>query len=417
MKKSIFCFFTLLFILLSNPILAIQDHEHDLQLQTSIEFCPICRLVELSVVSVNDLNPYYIIYNKKCRKCNYTVEDKVYKGATCTTDGYELYKCACGYEEIRKVLATGHDYDLDNLVISETGHYYRCKKCSNATNFEEHKADHELQCGEPANCIICSKVFTQSHLTEHIDEIPATCTKTGTKEYWKCTRCNKLFNDYYATKEISSAEIIDKIPHNYENTITPAILGKDGNITIRCTIGGETKTTVIPKINNVTLSKMSFTYNNKEQKPSVTIKDRTGKVLKDGTDYTISYSNKNSKKVGEYKVTVTFKGDYSGSKTLTYQITPKGTKLSKVTKGKKQFKATWKKQTTETTGYQVQYSTSKNFSSGNKTITIKKNKTTSSTAKKLKAKKKYYVRIRTYKTVNGKKIYSGWSASKSVKTK
>ena len=200
-------------------------------------------------------------------------------------------------------------------------------------------------------------------------------------------------------------------------TTTKATLSKDGSIVEKCSCGDVKSSIVIPKINDVTLSKTLFTYNEKVQKPSVTIKDRTGKVLKDGTDYTISYSNKNSKKVGEYKVTVTFKGDYSGSKTLTYQITPKGTKLSKVTKGKKQFKATWKKQTTETTGYQVQYSTSKNFSSGNKTITIKKNKTTSSTAKKLKSKKKYYVRIRTYKTVNGKKIYSGWSASKSVKIK
>ena len=210
---------------------------------------------------------------------------------------------------------------------------------------------------------------------------------------------------------------VDLHTHSYIKTTTKATLSKDGSIVEKCSCGDVKSSIVIPKINDVTLSKTLFTYNKKVQKPSVTIKDRTGKVLKDGTDYTLSYSNKNSKKVGEYKVTVTFKGDYSGSKTLTYQITPKGTKLSKVTKGKKQFKATWKKQTTETTGYQVQYSTSKNFSSGNKTITIKKNKTTSSTAKKLKSKKKYYVRIRTYKTVNGKKIYSGWSASKSVKTK
>ena len=77
----------------------------------------------------------------------------------------------------------------------------------------------------------------------------------------------------------------------------------------------------------------------------------------------------------------------------------------------------WKKQTEETTGYQIQYSTNKNFTSGNKTVNITKNKTTSKSISKLKAKKKYYVRIRTYKKVNGKKIYSSWSNSKSVKTK
>ena len=52
-----------------------------------------------------------------------------------------------------------------------------------------------------------------------------------------------------------------------------------------------------------------------------------------------------------------------------------------------------------------------------KTATIKKNKTTSTTIKKLKAKKTYYVRIRTYKTVQGKKYSSTWSKVKSVKTK
>ena len=78
---------------------------------------------------------------------------------------------------------------------------------------------------------------------------------------------------------------------------------------------------------------------------------------------------------------------------------------------------TYKKQTADTTGYQVQYSTTKDFSSGVKNINITKNKTTSTTKKKLKAKKKYYVRIRTYKKVGGKKIYSTWSSLKSIKTK
>ena len=139
--------------------------------------------------------------------------------------------------------------------------------------------------------------------------------------------------------------------------------------------------------------------------------------MKSGTDYTVAYSNKNSKKVGQYTVTITFKGNYTGTKKLTYKINPKGVSLKKLTKGSKQFKATWGKNTTETTGYQIEYSTNKNFKSGNKKVTIKKNKTTSTTVKKLKKNKKYYVRIRTYKTVSGKKYYSGWSKVLNVKTK
>lgn len=99
----------------------------------------------------------------------------------------------------------------------------------------------------------------------------------------------------------------------------------------------------------------------------------------------------------------------------------KNTKIKKLTKGKKSFKVTLSK-VSGIAGYQIQYSTSKKFSKKTtKAVTIKNNKTTSKTIKKLKAKKKYYVRIRTYKTVkvNGKntKVYSSWSKVKTVTTK
>ena len=68
-------------------------------------------------------------------------------------------------------------------------------------------------------------------------------------------------------------------------------------------------------------------------------------------------------------------------------------------------------------GYQIQYSTDSKFKKGNKTITVKGYNKTSKKISKLKAKKKYYVRIRTYKTVYKKNYYSGWSKAKAVKTK
>ena len=80
------------------------------------------------------------------------------------------------------------------------------------------------------------------------------------------------------------------------------------------------------------------------------------------------------------------------------------------------FTIKWKKKT-NIAGYQIQYSTNKKFKKGNKTITVKSTKSTSATIKKLKSKKKYYVRMRTYKIVNGKKVYSAWSKAKSVKVK
>ncbi len=171
----------------------------------------------------------------------------------------------------------------------------------------------------------------------------------------------------------------------------------------------------LSKPKNVKLSFNTCTYTGKVRKPSVTVKDAAGKTLKQGTDYTVKYS-KGRKDVGTYTVTVTFKGNYSGTKKLTFKILPNGTSISKLTAGKKRFTANWKKQSTQTNGYEIQYSTSSNMKNA-KIVTITKNSTTSKTVKDLKASKMYYVRIRTYKTVNGNKLYSSWSSTKQVKTK
>lgn len=100
----------------------------------------------------------------------------------------------------------------------------------------------------------------------------------------------------------------------------------------------------------------------------------------------------------------------------TKTVKPKKTSIKKLSKGKKKFTVTWAK-VSGVKGYQIQYSSNKKFKKNNKSVTVTKQKTTKATVKKLKSKKKYYVRVRTYKTVNGKKIYSSWSKAKSVKTK
>lgn len=107
------------------------------------------------------------------------------------------------------------------------------------------------------------------------------------------------------------------------------------------------------------------------------------------------------------------------AQTTAQPAAPKNNKKVKVASakaGKKSIKVTWKK-VKGIKGYQIQYSTNKKFKKGNKTITVKSTKSTSATIKKLKSKKKYYVRMRTYKIVNGKKVYSAWSKAKSVKVK
>lgn len=250
--------------------------------------------------------------------------------------------------------------------------------------------------------------------------VAATCTKSGLTEGSHCQYCKKVLTEQ---KEIPATGH-QYIPSQESYPNPKATLSKDGRLVSpqvckNCDDEYE-MTAVIPKIGTVKLSKTAYTYNGKVQCPDEVVKDRTGKALKGGMDYNVSYS-KGMKNVGKYTVKVTFKENYSGSKSMTYSINPKGTSVSKVTAAKKGFKVTWKKQKTQTTGYQVQYSTDKNFKKNNKAVTISKNSTTSKSVGKLKAKKKYYVRVRTYKTVKfgGKsvKLYSGWSKAKSVTTK
>ncbi len=113
------------------------------------------------------------------------------------------------------------------------------------------------------------------------------------------------------------------------------------------------------------------------------------------------------------------KGDYYGSVTKSFKIIPRGTPLKgKIKPRHKGFSVKWKKQPKSIAGYQIQYSTDKKFKGKTTVIrTVKKKSVTKLTVSKLKAKKKYYVRVRTYKNVKGKKYYSRWSKSKVVKTK
>ena len=204
--------------------------------------------------------------------------------------------------------------------------------------------------------------------------------------------------------------------HTWKHITNKATLTKNGSEYDQCTECGEkqnVKTIYYPK--TFKLSATAYTYSGTVKKPAVTVKNSLGKTLSTAS-YTVTYSK--NKYVGKATAKVTLKEPrYSGTKTLTFKINPKGTYISKLTPKKKAFTVTWKKQATQTTGYQIQYSLSSKFASGNKLVTVAKTGTTSKTISKLKAKKRYYVRVRTYKTVSGVRYYSAWSAKKYVKTK
>lgn len=168
-------------------------------------------------------------------------------------------------------------------------------------------------------------------------------------------------------------------------------------------------------ISSVKVSKSSLKYSGKSLTPAVVVKDSKGKVIP-STGYKVSYSN--NKRVGTATVKVTGKGNVKGTKTTTFKIVPKTTSITEIVSAKKGFRVTWKKQATQTTGYQIRYSTSSKFTaSKTKEVTFSKNSTVKKTVTNLTGNKKYYVQVRTYKKVSGKTYYSDWSDTVSIKTR
>lgn len=153
--------------------------------------------------------------------------------------------------------------------------------------------------------------------------------------------------------------------------------------------------------------------------PKFVVKTNTGKILKQGTDYTVKkVTSAKLKNVGKYKYKITLQGaKYKGFTYAYVTVNPKATVINKLTKpAKRQIKVTWQKRTAQVTGYQIRYS-GKQSMAGAATVKVKSFKTNTKTIKNLKAKKKYWVQVRTYKNVNGKTYYSAWSAKKSITTK
>ncbi len=163
----------------------------------------------------------------------------------------------------------------------------------------------------------------------------------------------------------------------------------------------------------ITLSKTTYSKTGSQIKPVPTL-EYNGKMLTKGTDYTVSY--KNNVNVGTATVTATAVNgsNYTGAKSVTFQIIPKKPATAKITSvkcNKPYVKVTWKKVTC--TGYQLQTSRKSNFANP---VTYKL-KTNSKNVIKMKNKLTYYIRVRAYNTEGGKTTYGSWSStSKKVYT-
>lgn len=249
---------------------------------------------------------------------------------------------------------------------------------------------------------------------EIVDEAEEpTCSRVGKTQGSHCKRCFIV---------ITKRENIPKLEHQYQQVVKEkATPERDGGIVNRCTeCGSEDKAfrTVIYRPKSMILSAASYVYNGRAKKPEVEIKGRDGNVISKEY-YTTEYSG-DCKNIGQYMVRVTFQGKYSGMMQQSFTILPQATKLTKVSGKPNGILLQWKKGAKQVEGYQIQYDTSSKFK-GAKTVNVNKRNTVSRKISKLKPKKNYYVRIRTYRKVKvggrTKTLYSPWSASKKVTTK
>ena len=390
---------------------------------TQTRTCSVCKNVE----------------NKTIKAKGHTEVADSAVAATCTTDGKTAgsHCSVCGkvIKAQTVIKATGHKYGewavTKEPTCTAAGTQSRtCSVCKNIEN-KTIKAKGHTEVADSAvaatcttdgktagsHCSVCGKVIkaqTVIKATGHkygswTVTKAATCTEDGSQKR-SCTVCgNTETQTIKATGHKASGWMIDKQPD----------IGVKGSKHKECTVCGKVlQTAEIPALGakdisgaKVTVaSKVTFTGTSR--KPAVTVK-LSGKELVKNTDYTVKYSN--NKAIGKATVTIKGKGKYTGVIKKTFKIVPMKQVITSVTAKTKAFAVKWTKDL-NVDGYQIKYSTKSDFSGG-KSVYVKKNTTVSKTFTGLTAKKTYYVKVRSYKTVNGTKYYSSWSSAKKVKTK
>ena len=320
-----------------------------------------------------------------------------------------------GIKEIPEVYYAGSEADWKKISIDQSNDMIlRAKVYYNADITHTHsytaKITKKATCtanGVKTYTCNCGKIVTKSiPATGHkykTENQAATCTSIGVS-IKKCTVCGKV--EYANTTPAKG--------HTLKTAVTPATFTESGlSITSCKTCGTITKATLIKRITSVRLSATKYTYNGKTQTPTVVVKDSSGKVLKNKTDYTVSYAS-GRKNPGKYAVKVTFKGNYTGTKTLYFTISPTAPSLT-VTAGAKKATLKWNKQV-GATGYVVYMATSKN-GKYSRIAVLKGNSAVSYTKTGLTTGRTYYFKIASYTTSGTSNIYSAWSSVKGVKIK
>lgn len=200
---------------------------------------------------------------------------------------------------------------------------------------------------------------------------------------------------YYNSKYVGKAYLIVNGKGDYDGTATiNYAIAKRNVSTLKCSLSSKT-----------------YGYNGKAKNPSVTVKYGST-TLKKGTDYTVSYLS--NTKVGTAYAVISGKGNYTGTRKISFKIVPAKQKISSVSAGKTSLKVSYRY--SKSSGYQITYSSNSSFSSA-KTVTVSNKAVTSKTISSLSRHKKYYVKVRTILTKGGTTYYGYYSNVSTVTTK
>lgn len=238
--------------------------------------------------------------------------------------------------------------------------------------------------------------------------------------YGKLPAADPIADQTYTGKELTPAIVIPGLKagedyymyyedNQYPGVATVTIYGTGyykGTATIHFKIIKKTERFV----SNVKLNRTSYTCTGKTIRPSVTVTVNGKKI--GASAYKLYYKNNKNSGIGTVQVRGT--GKYSRiNKTLTFKILPPKTLLTGLKKANRSFTASWKKNI-QATGYQIQYAADSRFTKERKTVIVGKQSATRYKISGLKNKKTYYVRIRSYKRVGKKVLYSSWSTVKKI---
>ena len=216
-------------------------------------------------------------------------------------------------------------------------------------------------------------------------------------------------------KNLTVGNIYKNHGHNYQKiAIQQANIKENGLITERCSVCNKEKTSTIARINNVEIDGRNIVFNGKPQKPKIVVRDDKAQIVPK-LYYTVKYIN--NVNVGNAKIVLSFKGKYRGVYTAQFNINPPQIKVKRAIRLGSSIITKWKKtKNRQKLGVIVQCSQNTKFNKGvvTKRNTLDKGKVT---IKNIKEKKKYFVRVRTYKIISGRMYYSKWSNIKKVTTK